>query len=89
VTLEFFDDQVFLKITDRKKKCSKPRRKILPQLIENTMKQSVSLSKLWLVTVKKMPAFIQPSFDFIKEWALSMELMLEKVMKKLFQMKSY
>jgi long-chain acyl-CoA synthetase len=44
-----FDDQGFLKITDRKKEMFKTSggKYIAPQLIENTMKQSVLLNKLW------------------------------------------
>jgi long-chain acyl-CoA synthetase len=44
------DEDGFLKITDRKRKCSKPRRKyIAPQLIENTMKQSRFIEQIIVI----------------------------------------
>lgn len=45
---------------------------IAPQLIENTMKQSRFIEQIMVIGAgEKMPAaFIQPSFDFIKEWAI-------------------
>jgi long-chain acyl-CoA synthetase len=44
---------------------------IAPQLIENTMKQSRFIEQIMVIgDGQKMPAaFIQPSFDFLKEWA--------------------
>jgi long-chain acyl-CoA synthetase len=44
---------------------------IAPQLLENTMKQSRFIEQIMVIGAdQKMPAaFIQPSFDFIKEWA--------------------
>jgi long-chain acyl-CoA synthetase len=44
---------------------------IAPQLIENTMKQSRFIEQIMVIgDGQKMPAaFIQPSFEFIKEWA--------------------
>ena len=68
-----FDADGFLKITDRKKEMFKTSggKYIAPQLIENTMKQSRFIEQIMVIgDGKKMPAaFIQPSFDFIKEWA--------------------
>lgn len=68
-----FDEEGFLKITDRKKEMFKTSggKYIAPQLIENTMKQSRFIEQIMVIgDGQKMPAaFIQPSFDFIKEWA--------------------
>lgn len=68
-----FDDQGFLKITDRKKEMFKTSggKYIAPQLIENTMKQSRFIEQIMVIgDGQKMPAaFIQPSFEFLKEWA--------------------
>ncbi len=69
-----FDKDGFLKITDRKKEMFKTSggKYIAPQLIENTMKQSRFIEQIMVIgDGQKMPgAFIQPSFDFVKEWAL-------------------
>ena len=69
-----FDQEGFLKITDRKKEMFKTSggKYIAPQLIENTMKQSRFIEQIMVIgDVQKMPAaFIQPSFDFIKEWGV-------------------
>ena len=69
-----FDAQGFLKITDRKKEMFKTSggKYIAPQLIENTMKQSRFIEQIMVIgDGQKMPgAIIQPSFDFIKEWAV-------------------
>jgi long-chain acyl-CoA synthetase len=68
-----FDKDGFLKITDRKKEIFKTSggKYIAPQLIENTMKQSRFIEQIMVIGAdEKMPAaFIQPNFDFIKEWA--------------------
>ena len=68
-----FDYQGFLKITDRKKEMFKTSggKYIAPQLIENTMKQSRFIEQIMVIgDGQKMPAaFIQPSFEFVKEWA--------------------
>ncbi|MFV8354621.1 AMP-dependent synthetase/ligase [Flavobacterium sp. XS1P32] len=68
-----FDDYGFLKITDRKKEMFKTSggKYIAPQLIENTMKQSRFIEQIMVIgDGQKMPAaFIQPSFEFVKEWA--------------------
>ncbi len=68
-----FDSDGFLRITDRKKEMFKTSggKYIAPQLIENTMKQSRFIEQIMVIgDGQKMPAaFIQPSFDFVKEWA--------------------
>jgi long-chain acyl-CoA synthetase len=68
-----FDADGFLRITDRKKEMFKTSggKYIAPQLIENTMKQSRFIEQIMVIgDGQKMPAaFIQPSFDFVKEWA--------------------
>jgi long-chain acyl-CoA synthetase len=67
------DSQGFLKITDRKKEMFKTSggKYIAPQLIENAMKQSMFIEQIMVIgDGEKMPAaFIQPSFDFVREWA--------------------
>ena len=67
------DADGFLKITDRKKEMFKTSggKYIAPQLLENAMKQSRFIEQIMVIgDGQKMPAaFIQPSFDFIKEWA--------------------
>ena len=67
------DSEGFLKITDRKKEMFKTSggKYIAPQLIENTMKQSLFIEQVMVIgDGEKMPAaFIQPSFDFVKDWA--------------------
>nr|WP_314895638.1 long-chain fatty acid--CoA ligase [uncultured Flavobacterium sp.] len=69
-----FDEDGFLKITDRKKEMFKTSggKYIAPQLIENTMKQSRFIEQIMVIgDGQKMPAaIIQPSFEFIKEWAV-------------------
>ena len=67
------DSEGFLKITDRKKEIFKTSggKYIAPQLLENAMKQSRFIEQIMVIgDGQKMPAaFIQPSFDFIKDWA--------------------
>jgi len=67
------DKEGFLSITDRKKEMFKTSggKYIAPQLIENTMKQSRFIEQIMVIgDGEKMPgAFIQPSFEFVKEWA--------------------
>ena len=69
-----FDNEGFLKITDRKKEMFKTSggKYVAPQLLENTFKQSRFIEQIMVIgDGEKMPAaFIQPSFDFIKEWGL-------------------
>jgi long-chain acyl-CoA synthetase len=68
-----FDLDGFLRITDRKKEMFKTSggKYIAPQLIENTMKQSRFIEQIMVIgDGQKMPAaFIQPNFEFVKEWA--------------------
>jgi long-chain acyl-CoA synthetase len=67
-----FDEEGFLKITDRKKEMFKTSggKYIAPQIIENTMKQSRFIDQIMVIgDGQKMPAaIIQPNFDFVKEW---------------------
>ncbi len=67
------DSEGFLKITDRKKEMFKTSggKYISPQLLENAMKQSRFIEQIMVIgDGQKMPgAFIQPNFDFVKEWA--------------------
>lgn len=67
------DNDGFIKITDRKKEMFKTSggKYIAPQLLENAMKQSLFIEQIMVIgDGEKMPAaFIQPSFDFVKEWA--------------------
>lgn len=68
------DSEGFLKITDRKKEMFKTSggKYIAPQIIENAMKQSRFIDQIMVIgDGQKMPAaFIQPNFDFVKEWAV-------------------
>ena len=68
------DRDGFLKITDRKKEMFKTSggKYIAPQLLENAMKQSRFVEQIMVIgDGQKMPAaFIQPNFDFVKEWAV-------------------
>ena len=67
------DAEGFLKITDRKKEMFKTSggKYVAPQLIENEMKQSRFIEQIMVVGEgEKMPAaFIQPNFEFLREWA--------------------
>jgi long-chain acyl-CoA synthetase len=67
------DANGFLRITDRKKEMFKTSggKYIAPQLIENAMKQSRFVEQIMVIgDGEKMPAaFIQPNFNFLKEWA--------------------
>jgi long-chain acyl-CoA synthetase len=66
------DSEGFLKITDRKKEMFKTSggKYISPQLLENAMKQSRFIEQIMVIgDGQKMPAaFIQPNFEFVKEW---------------------
>ena len=68
-----FDRDGFLRITDRKKEMFKTSggKYIAPQLIENRLKQSFFIEQVMVIgDGEKMPAaFIQPNFDFVREWA--------------------
>lgn len=69
-----FDSNGFLRITDRKKEMFKTSggKYVAPQLLENTFKQSLFIEQIMVIGEgEKMPAaFIQLSFDFIKDWAI-------------------
>ncbi|WP_366184133.1 long-chain fatty acid--CoA ligase [Flavobacterium ovatum] len=68
------DTEGFLKITDRKKEMFKTSggKYIAPQILENAMKQSRFIDQIMVIgDGQKMPAaFIQPNFEFVKEWAV-------------------
>jgi len=74
------DSEGFLKITDRKKEMFKTSggKYISPQLLENAMKQSRFVEQIMVIgDGQKMPAaFIQPNFDFVKDWAKLHEISL-------------
>ena len=76
------DADGFLKITDRKKEMFKTSggKYIAPQLIENAMKQSRFVEQVMVIgDGQKMPAaFVQPNFDFIREWATIHKITLGK-----------
>jgi len=67
------DAEGFLKITDRKKEMFKTSggKYVAPQLLENRFKQSRFIDQIMVIGEgEKMPAaFIQPDFDFVKNWA--------------------
>ena len=67
------DQEGFLRITDRKKEMFKTSggKYIAPQMLENAMKQSRFIEQIMVIGAdQKMPAaFIQPNFEFVKEWA--------------------
>jgi long-chain acyl-CoA synthetase len=67
------DNDGFLKITDRKKEMFKTSggKYVAPQVLENRFKQSRFIEQIMIIgDGEKMPAaFIQPNFDFIKDWA--------------------
>jgi len=64
----------FLKITGRKKEMFKTSggKYIIPTLLENELKQSRFIEQVMVIGEgEKMPAaFIQPNFEFIKEWII-------------------
>lgn len=67
-----FDDG-FLKITDRKKEIFKTSggKYIAPQLMENKFKESHFIEQIMVIGEgeKHPAAFIQPAFDFLRDWA--------------------
>ena len=77
-----FDSEGFLRITDRKKEMFKTSggKYIAPQLLENAMKQSRFIEQIMVIgDGEKMPAaFIQPNFEFVKEWAKLHQIELGK-----------
>lgn len=66
------DSQGFLKITGRKKEMFKTSggKYIIPTLLENDLKQSLFIEQIMVIGEgEKMPAaFIQPNFEFIRDW---------------------
>lgn len=68
-----FEDDIFLKITDRKKEIFKTSggKYIIPQSMENTFKESRFIEQIIVVGEgQKFPsALIVPTFPFVKEWA--------------------
>ncbi|WP_274475726.1 AMP-dependent synthetase/ligase [Mangrovimonas aestuarii] len=66
------DNDGFLKITGRKKEMFKTSggKYVIPTLLENELKQSRFIEQVMVIGEgEKMPAaFIQPNFDFIREW---------------------
>ena len=67
------DNDGFLKITDRKKEMFKTSggKYVAPQVLENMFKQSRFIEQIMVIgDGEKMPAaFIQPNFEFVKDWA--------------------
>ncbi len=72
------DSEGFLKITGRKKEMFKTSggKYVIPTLLENDLKQSRFIEQVMVIGEgEKMPAaFIQPNFEFIKEWIKRKEL---------------
>jgi long-chain acyl-CoA synthetase len=68
-----FEDQKFLKITDRKKEIFKTSggKYIVPQMIENKLKESRFIEQAMVIgeNQKFVSAFIVPNFSFVKDWA--------------------
>ena len=81
------DKDGFLKITDRKKEMFKTSggKYIAPQLLENAMKQSRFVGQIMVIgDGQKMPAaFVQPNFDFVKEWAVLHKIDLGNSLKEI------
>ncbi|OJX54050.1 MAG: long-chain fatty acid--CoA ligase [Flavobacterium sp. 38-13] len=81
------DKDGFLKITDRKKEMFKTSggKYIAPQLIENAMKQSRFIGEIMVIgDGEKMPgAFIQPDFEFVKQWAAKKGLSIGSTNKEI------
>lgn len=81
------DEEGFLKITDRKKEMFKTSggKYIAPQLIENAMKQSRFIGEIMVIgDGEKMPgAFIQPDFEFVKQWAAKKGLSIGSTNKEI------
>ncbi|MDP2161017.1 MAG: AMP-binding protein, partial [Flavobacterium sp.] len=83
------DKDGFLKITDRKKEMFKTSggKYIAPQIIENRLKQSFFIEQVMVIgDGEKMPAaFIQPNFDFVREWGKRHNLDLKITNEELVQ----
>lgn len=67
------DEDGFLKITGRKKELFKTSggKYVIPTLLENKFKESSFIEQIMVIGEgEKMPAaFIQPNFEFVREWA--------------------
>lgn len=67
------DSDGFLKITGRKKELFKTSggKYVIPTLLENKFKESSFIEQIMVIGEgEKMPAaFIQPNFEFVREWA--------------------
>ena len=83
------DEDGFLSITDRKKEMFKTSggKYVAPQMLEGELKQSRFIEQVMVVgDGEKMPgALIQPSFDFVKEWAVRKNISLGKSLKEICQ----
>lgn len=83
------DADGFLKITDRKKEMFKTSggKYIAPQLIENAMKQSRFIGEIMVIgDGEKMPgAFIQPDFEFVKQWAKKKNINIGSTNKEIIE----
>ncbi|MBP6759169.1 MAG: long-chain fatty acid--CoA ligase [Flavobacterium sp.] len=81
------DSEGFLKITDRKKEMFKTSggKYISPQLLENAMKQSRFIEQIMVIgDGQKMPAaFIQPNFEFVREWEKLHKIDVDKTNEEL------
>jgi long-chain acyl-CoA synthetase len=68
-----FEDEIYLKITDRKKEIFKlsSGKYIAPQVIENKMKESFFIEQSMVIGEheKFASALISPNFPFLHEWA--------------------
>lgn len=73
-----FQEEKFLKITDRKKEIFKTSggKYIVPQAMENRLKQSRFIEQAMVIGEgEKFPAvFIVPNFAFVREWAIRHQL---------------
>ena len=74
------DEEGFLKITGRTKEMFKTSggKYVVPPLLEGELKQSLFIEQVMVIGEgEKMPAaFIQPNFEFIKEWIHHKELQI-------------
>jgi long-chain acyl-CoA synthetase len=73
-----FEDEVYLKITDRKKELFKTSggKYVAPQPIENKMKESPFVEQLMIIGAEQkfVGALIVPSMPNLKEWMRSQEI---------------
>lgn len=68
----YFEDGLYLKITDRKKEMFKLSggKYIAPQMIENKLKESFFVEQAMVVGAEEKfaSALISPNFDYLREW---------------------